>query len=99
MTFTDDLRGLSWAEQIARIQAAARGYGDELDEAQAGQALSLYTTLAAGTDERVAALEAALHRHQHKLTDSFGEVCAGCLSDWPCPDLAARPPDQIEAGT
>jgi len=33
-------------------------------------------------------LRAALRRHQHKLTDSKGECCAGCLCDWPCPDAA-----------
>lgn len=32
-------------------------------------------------------LRPALARHQHKLRDSRGAVCAGCLSDWPCPDL------------
>lgn len=34
-------------------------------------------------------LLAALVRHQHKLTDSKGDCCAGCLRDWPCPDTAA----------
>lgn len=40
----------------------------------------------------VAALETALEalgRHQHAITDSRGTICAGCLSDWPCPDTAA----------
>lgn len=46
MTFTDDLRGLTRAEQIARVQAAARAAGDELDESQADQVLSLYADLA-----------------------------------------------------
>jgi hypothetical protein len=51
MDFTDDLADLSRAEQIARVQAAAREHGDELDESQAAQALSLYATLT-GTDGR-----------------------------------------------
>ena len=55
MTFTDDLAGLPRAEQIARVQAAARQHGDELDESQAAQALSLYATLVTGTDSRTAA--------------------------------------------
>jgi hypothetical protein len=40
----------------------------------------------------VEALQDALLRHQHKLTDRRGDCCAGCLSDWPCPDsdVAAR---------
>jgi hypothetical protein len=42
--FTDDLRGLSRAERIARVQAVAREHGDRLTEAEAGQALSLYAT-------------------------------------------------------
>ena len=46
MAFTDDLRGLPRAEQIARIQAAARAAGDELDESQASQALRLYAETA-----------------------------------------------------
>ena len=37
-------------------------------------------------EEAVAPLRAALQRHMHKLTDSHGDCCAGCLSDWPCPD-------------
>jgi hypothetical protein len=49
MTFTDDLAGLSRAEQIARVQAAAREHGDELDESQAAQALNLYATIVTGT--------------------------------------------------
>jgi hypothetical protein len=40
--FTDDLRGLSRAEQIARVQAVAREHGDRLTDREAGQALSLY---------------------------------------------------------
>jgi len=52
MTFTDDLAGLSRAEQIARVQAAAREHGDELDESQAAQALNLYATIVTGTDGR-----------------------------------------------
>lgn len=32
-------------------------------------------------------LLAALERHQHKITDSKGTICAGCLNDWPCPDI------------
>jgi hypothetical protein len=42
MGFTDDLRGLSRAEQIARVQAVAREHGDRLTDREAGQALSLY---------------------------------------------------------
>ncbi len=35
----------------------------------------------------LAAVEAALDvldKHCHKITDSKGECCAGCLEDWPC---------------
>ena len=39
--------------------------------------------------DAVEALQDALHRHQHKLTDSRGDCCAGCLWDWPCPDSGA----------
>jgi len=39
-------------------------------------------------EEATGPLRAALQRHQHKLTDSRGDCCAGCLSDWPCPDAA-----------
>ena len=46
--FTDDLRGLSRAGQIARVQAMAREHGDRLTEAEAGQALSLYATQVPG---------------------------------------------------
>jgi hypothetical protein len=46
--FTDDLRGLSRAGQIARVQAMAREHGDRLTEAEAGQALSLYTAEVSG---------------------------------------------------
>lgn len=35
------------------------------------------------------AARAALARHQHKITDSQGTICAGCLRDWPCPDIRA----------
>jgi hypothetical protein len=45
MAFTDDLRGLSPAEQIARVQAVAREHGDELTEPEAGGALGLYVTI------------------------------------------------------
>ena len=45
MAFTDDLRGLSRAEQIARVQAVAREHGDELTDLEAGSALGLYETL------------------------------------------------------
>jgi len=50
MAFTDDLAGLSRAEQIARVQAVAREHGDELDESRAAQALDLYAALAADPD-------------------------------------------------
>ncbi len=43
MTFTDDLAGLDRAGQIARVQAVAREHGDDLTEAEAAAALSLYT--------------------------------------------------------
>jgi hypothetical protein len=46
--FTDDLRGLSRAEQIDRVQAVAREHGDRLTELEAGQALSLYATQVPG---------------------------------------------------
>lgn len=44
MAFTDDLRGLSRAEQIARVQAVALEHGDYLTGRQAGEALNLYAT-------------------------------------------------------
>lgn len=44
------------------------------------------TTCENADDEANGHLRAALARHQHKLTDSRGDCCAGCLSDWPCPD-------------
>jgi hypothetical protein len=44
MTFTDDLRGLSRAAQIARVQAVARQHGDQLTDREAGDALHLYAT-------------------------------------------------------
>src|SRR5258707_11310233 len=52
--FTDDLAGLSWAEQIARVQAAAREHGDELDKSQAAQALGLYAALVTCADGLIA---------------------------------------------
>jgi hypothetical protein len=45
MAFTDDLRGLPRAEQIARVQAVAREHRDELTDLEAGSALGLYETL------------------------------------------------------
>jgi hypothetical protein len=45
MAFTDDLHGLSRAEQIARVQAVAREHSDELTDLEAGRALGLYDTL------------------------------------------------------
>jgi len=51
MTFTDDLGGLSRAEQIARVQAVAREHGDELTEPEARQALNLHAMRVA--DDRV----------------------------------------------
>ena len=86
------------AEAGAWIRAVAREHGDELDEAQASEALGLYAVLTASSDDRVASLKVALRRHQHKLTEMPGEVCAGPQSDWPCPHLTAWPPGQIEAG-
>jgi hypothetical protein len=47
MAFTDDLSGLSRAELIARVRAAAREHGDELTDREAGHALGLYGRLAA----------------------------------------------------
>lgn len=44
MAFNDDLRGLSRAEQIARVQAVAREHGDALTEDESAQALGLYAT-------------------------------------------------------
>lgn len=44
MAFTDDLRGLSRAEQIARVQAVALEHGDILTDREAGEALNLYAT-------------------------------------------------------
>jgi hypothetical protein len=44
MAFTDDLRELSRAEQIARVQAVALEHGDYLTDQEAGEALSLYAT-------------------------------------------------------
>jgi hypothetical protein len=43
LIFTDDLRGLPRAGQIARVQAEARANDDDLDEAQAARVLDLYT--------------------------------------------------------
>ena len=40
------------------------------------------TALLAAVD----AAQAALARHQHKITDRQGTICAGCLREWPCPD-------------
>jgi hypothetical protein len=37
----------------------------------------------------IEALSAALRTHRHKLTDTKGEFCAGCLEPWPCPDPEA----------
>jgi hypothetical protein len=45
MAFTDDLRDLSRAEQIAHVQAVAREHGDELTGLEAARALGLYQTL------------------------------------------------------
>jgi hypothetical protein len=45
MAFTDDLRGLSRAGQIALVQAVAREHGDELTDLEARSALGLYQTL------------------------------------------------------
>jgi hypothetical protein len=44
MAFTNDLRGLSRAEQIARVQAVALEHGDYLTDQEAGEALNLYAT-------------------------------------------------------
>jgi hypothetical protein len=49
-SFTDDLRGLSWDEQVARVQAVAREHRDRLTEAEAGHALSLYAAFRSGPD-------------------------------------------------
>jgi hypothetical protein len=101
MTFTDDFDGLTRPEQIARVQAVAREHGDQLTDTEAAQALNLYATqvaYAAQVADDLEAVRAALARHQHKLTDKKGEFCAGCLYDWPCPDLVNRPDWQPEAG-
>jgi hypothetical protein len=44
MAFTDDLRGLSRAGQIARVQAVALEHGDYLTDREAGEALNLHAT-------------------------------------------------------
>jgi len=44
MALTDDLRGLSRAEQIARVQAVALEHGDYLTDREAREALNLYAT-------------------------------------------------------
>lgn len=90
MTCTDDLYGLFRAERIARVQAVVREHGDRLTEA--AQALSLCATQIADD------LQAALARHQHKITDRMGERRVGCLSDWLCPDLVLRRYWQSEVG-
>ena len=51
MAFTDDLRGLSRAEQIARVQAVALEHGDYLTDREAGEALNLYATQVADDPE------------------------------------------------
>jgi hypothetical protein len=50
MAFTDDLRDLSRAEQIARVQAVAREHGDELTNLEARSARGLYQTLTPDPD-------------------------------------------------
>jgi hypothetical protein len=52
MAFTDDLAGLPRAGQIALVQAVAREHGDELGEADAAQALSLYAAFGADAAEQ-----------------------------------------------
>ena len=66
MAFTDDLRGLSRAEQIARVQAVAREHGDELTELEAGHALSLYATQA--PDVAMTTIYASRERRMLPLT-------------------------------
>jgi hypothetical protein len=44
LAFTDDLRGLSQAEQIARVQAVALEHGDYLTDREVGEALNLDAT-------------------------------------------------------
>ena len=95
MTFTDDFAGRSRAEQIALVQAVARQHGDQLTDTEAAQAISLYAMQVA---DDLQAAHVALARHQHKLADKNGEFCAGCLSDWPCPDMAIRPDRLPRAG-
>lgn len=56
MTFTDDLQGLSRAEQIARVQAVAREHGDDPDDAAAAEAVSLYLAASAAPGQRRADL-------------------------------------------
>lgn len=58
MTFIDDFRGLSRAEQIARIQAVAQAHGDHLSDREAEQAVNLYATQAQG-ERRVACMTRA----------------------------------------
>jgi hypothetical protein len=83
MAFIDDLRGLSRAEQIARVQGVAREHGDELTELQADQALSLNATQVAD--------DPAVAFGRHKITDRHGELYAGYLPNWLSPHMAVWP--------
>ena len=77
MEFTDDLRGLSRAEQIARVQAVAREHGDELTDREAGRALGLYETLTLDlhspgpSDRRLKAALAAFDPHVRYMFTSL----------------------------
>jgi hypothetical protein len=78
MAFTDDLRGLSRAEQIARVQAVAREQGDELTDLEAGRALGLYETLTLDhhhspglSDRRLKAALAAFDPHARYIFTSL----------------------------
>ena len=75
MAFTDDLRGLSRAEQIARVQAVAREYGDKLTDLEAGRALGLYETLdhhsPGPSDRRLKAALAAFDPHPRYMVTSL----------------------------
>ncbi len=67
---TDDLRGLSREEQIARVKAEARAEGDDLDDAGAARVLDMYATWTPGA--RVISLRTVL---EDGITDGEPTVC------------------------
>jgi hypothetical protein len=70
----------------AAAQAIAGAHCLDYDDARriAVTALEAATPLIVTADREHS--RAALKRHMHKLTDSRGDCCAGCLYGWPCPD-------------